>query len=389
MYLLGIQVALAACVAVGSGLMLRSMDRLLRVDPGLQDSGVLTFRPNPPGSRYPDRLSALAYYEAVLERIRSLPDVESVGAINLLPGTSGTWNFPTIPEGVEYPEGTPPTSINFRAVLPGYSETVQVPLVSGRYLESSDRDDAERVVVVNQAFVDLFWPGELALGKHLRLFESTARPFRVVGVVGNVRQHSRAEQPKPEMYFTAQQWGQRLTLWMMVRFRDGTTLHHPGAIKEAIWSLDSDVPITGLQDLSTVMRSSTQTTGFIAIILSIFGSMALALGAVGVFGVTAFTVRRRRPEYGVRIALGASRLRLLCSAVAQSLGPAAVGLVAGLAGALAFSDVMKSVLFEVQPTDPATFAGVAFVLLGTAALASAFPAWRASGVDPVEVLNSE
>jgi predicted permease len=369
--------------------MLRSMDRLLRVDPGLQDSGVLTFRPNPPGSRYPGGLSALAYYEAVVERIKSLPDVESVGAINLLPGTSGTWNFPTIPEGVEYPEGTPPTSINFRAVLPGYSETVRVPLVSGRYLESSDRDDAERVVVVNQAFVDLFWPGELALGKHLRLFESTARPFTVVGVVGNVRQHSRAEQPKPEMYFTAQQWGQRVTLWMMVRFRDGTTLHHAGAVKEAVWSLDSNVPITGLQNLSTVMKSSTQTTGFIAIILSIFGSIALALGAVGVFGVTAFTVRRRRPEYGVRIALGASRLRLLCSAVAQSLGPAAVGLVAGLVGALAFSDVMKSVLYEVQPTDHATFAGVAFVLLGTAALASALPAWRASGVDPVEVLNSE
>jgi putative ABC transport system permease protein len=386
--LVGIQVALAACVAVGSGLMLRSLEELLREDPGLDASGVVTFRPNPPGDRYPDAPRTLTFYESVLTRLRALPEVESAGAIHLLPGTGGTWNFPTFPEGVEYPEGTPPTSVNFRAVLPGYFETVRIPLIQGRYLESSDRGNGERVVVVNRAFANLFWFGEDPLGKTLRLFEPDAPAFRVVGVVGDVRQHSRAESPRPEMYFSAYQYD-RVTLWLMVRFRDREPLDHARAVKAAVWSVDENVPVTNVQEFSAVMRSSTRTTSSLAMLLSAFCVITLALGAVSVLGVTSHTAGRRRAEYGVRIALGASRWTLLCSSVAHSLTPAVVGVAAGLALASALSGIMESLVYGVKPMDTPTLATVAIVLLGTAALASAIPAWRACNVDPVRVLNSE
>jgi len=387
--LVGIEVALAVVVAVGSGLMLRSLQRLSAVDTGLDAHGVVVLHPAPPDGRYPDGAAFQTYYAQVLDRVRAVPGVESAGAIHLLPGTLGNWSFPTWPEGVDLPEGSATPSVNFRMIWPGYFETVGMRLVRGRLLEETDGADDEKVAVVNQAFVDRFWPGQDPIGRTVRTLSSTGDAYRVVGVVGNVRQHGLAREPRPEMYFTHRQWGWSMSFWIVARVRGSAPMEHAAALKQAVWDVDRDVPVTGLDELARVFGNSAATTRFLALVLSSFGALALALGAIGVFGVTAFTVGRRAPEFGVRVALGASRTGVLRTALATCALPVGVGVVVGLAGASAASRALRSALFGVAPSDPATFAGVAATLVVVALLASVLPAWRASRVDPVRVLGSE
>jgi ABC-type antimicrobial peptide transport system permease subunit len=166
-------------------------------------------------------------------------------------------------------------------------------------------------------------------------------------------------------------------------------MEHAAALKQAVWAVDRDVPVRGLDELAQVFGNSAATTRFLALVLSSFGALALALGAIGVFGVTAFTVGRRTPEFGVRVALGASRTGVLRTALATCALPVGIGVVAGLAAAAASSRALRSVLFDVEPSDPATFVSVAATLVVVALLASLLPAWRASRVDPVRVLGSE
>jgi len=385
------QVALAAIVAVGSGLMLRSLHRLLSVDPGVDGTGVLTFRADPGEGRYDGTEAYAAFYGQLLERLRGLPGVTSVGAIHILPGTSNNWNFPTFPEGVSHPEGSAIPSTNFRAVWPGYFETVGIPVLRGRGLSDVDGKGDQRVVVVNSAFAERWWPGQEALGKTVRLFTEDATPYRVIGVVGDVRQHARDREPLPELYYAQRQWdlfpvGQ----FLLVRFGDGSDpLAHAAQARDVVWSLDADVPVTEVQSLDTVLDSSTRTLRFLTIVLAAFGAIAVLLGAVGVFGVTAYTVGRRVPEFGVRLALGSARGSLVGVALARAVGPVLGGLLLGLAGAFLLSRLLSATLYDVEPTDPSTFAGVAALLVTVGVAASLLPAWRAGRVDPIAVLNRE
>ncbi len=286
-------------------------------------------------------------------------------------------------------EGTVP-SVNIRLVHPGYFETVGMRVGQGRTLLPSDDAGGEKVVVVNQAFVDRFWPGADPLARWLRVMGTNSDPHRVVGVVGDVRQHGLGREPRPEMYFTHRQLMWNTSFWVMARMRPGVdALEQAASVQEAVWSVDPDVPISGMDELSRVFGASARTTRFLAGVLGAFGALALLLGAVGVFGVTTFTVGRRTAEFGVRLALGASRSEVLGSALGGSLVPVAVGVGVGLAGAVGTAGALGSVLYEVEPSDPATYAGVAVTLLLVATLASLVPAWRASRLDPVSVLNGE
>jgi predicted permease len=383
-------VALAVVVTVGSGLMLRSFDLLMSVDTGLDASDVLTFRANPPAGRYPDGEAFQTYYNSLQERLDGLPGVSATGGINLLPGTNGKWSFPTHPEGVDAAQGSAVPSVNFRAVRPGYFETVEMPLERGRLISSADRADSENVLLVNEAFVKRFWPGEGPLGRTVSLFSATGTPSRVVGVVGDVRQHGRARAARAEMYFPHAQmpWDQ-MAMWMMVRFSDDDPLAHAGAVREAVWSVDADVPITGLEELDSVFGRSAQTTAFLTLLLTYFGGLSLLLGALGVFSITSYLVQRRAPEFGVRIALGSTRMQVLRSGLSKILLPVAGGLALGVGGGAVTADALTSVLYAIEPTAAAAFVGVTLVLGTAALLAALVPAWRASRVDPVAVLNRE
>lgn len=387
--LVGVEMALAVMVAVGSTLMLRSLERLTAVDTGVDGKDVLVLRTAPPRSRYADPTAALEYNREVLERVAALPGIESVAGIDLLPGTGATSTYPTWPEGLDAEGDAEVPFVNFRVVTPGYFETVGTDLLLGRALSPTDDPTSERVMVVNQAFVDRFWPAGEPLGRAVRTLRADGARYRVVGVVGNVRQAGLADAPAPEMYVTQAQWGEGRRLWVLARVGAGPPLEHAPAVRDAIWSVDAEVPISGVGDLESVYDRSAATTRFLTLVLTSFGGVAMLLGAIGVFGVTGFTVGRRLPEFGVRIALGSTRGEVLRTALGTCLLPVGAGLGAGLAVSLVSSVALRSVLFEVEPRDPATFVVTAATLFTVALVAALLPAWRGSRVDPVTVLNGE
>lgn len=388
--LVGVEVALAVVVVVGSGLMLRSLHRMTTEDTGLVSDGVLVFSANPPSGRYPDGAAFHGYYARILEQVRALPQVEQASAIHLLPGTRDNWSFPTFMEDVDIPDGEPVPSVNFRSVWPEYFQTVGMQVLQGRTLTEDDTRDTEPVAVVNQAFVDRYWPGQDPLGKWVQHFSRQGTRHRVVGVVANVRQHGFGRQVNPEIYFTHDQLRWNMSFWIGARMRPGVeALAQADAVRRAVWSVDADVPISGLDELSHVFDESAATTRFLTVVLGAFGVLAMLLGAVGVFGVTSYTVGRRIPEFGVKMALGASRGEVLRGALLGSFPPVAAGLAAGLVASWGSSRFLESALYGIAPSDPATFTGVAALLAAVAAVASLFPAWRASRVDPVSVLNRE
>ncbi|NNL29510.1 MAG: FtsX-like permease family protein, partial [Gemmatimonadetes bacterium] len=388
--LVGSQVALAVMVAVGSGLMLRSLDGLMAVDPGIEGDRVLAFRPTPPQNRYPDPESYRDYYSQVIERVSALPGVDAVGGINLMPGRLDNWSFPTHPEGYVVPAGAPTPVANFRAVRSGYFQATGIPVLTGRAISGADRSNAEPVVLVNETFVETFWPGEDPLGKTLSIFSASGTSYQVVGLVADTRQHGPRRETQPEMYFSDLQipWD-ALSLWIVARVRDDDPMALAQAVRETVWEIDPDVPISGVSRLAEVLNETTATTRFMTWLLTAFGALALALCAIGVFGVTAYSSGRRKAEFGVRLALGASRVGVVASAVSRSLGPILIGLLLGTVGAVSTTDYLASSLYGIEPRDPVTFAAVVVVMAAVGLLAAAVPAWRASRVDPVRVLGSE
>lgn len=388
--LVGSQIALAVVVTVGSGLMLRSLSTLLAVDPGIDGEGVLAFKPVPPPGRYPDGLAFQEFYGRVSERVAALPEVSAVAGIHLIPGRMSNWSFPTYPEGYTQPAGSPTPTVNFRALRGDYFQLTRMPLEAGRGLSSVDRADGEPVVVVNRSFVDRFWPGEDAVGKTVRIFSAKGAPYRVVGVVADVHQQGRAIDPLPEMYFShAQVPWDGMPMWILARARSGDPESLSSAVREAVWEIDPNVPVASMAPLVDILDESTRTTRFLTWLLSSFGLLALLLSAVGVFGVTAYTSGRRKPEFGVRLALGSSRRLVVLSGISHSVAPVALGLCVGLLGAALSAGLLTSVLYGIEPYDVPTFTGVVVLLATTAALAAAIPAWRASRVDPVSVLGSD
>jgi predicted permease len=387
--LVGTEMALAVVLAVGATLMLRSLQKLVSVDTGLNGQAVLVIGTAPPRSRYADPAVSIAYNREILKRVAALPGIEGVGGIDLLPGTRANSRFPTWPDGLDGTEGIQVPFVNFRVVWPGYFETIGTDVLLGRPLSATDDGTSERVMVVNQAFVDRFWRNRDPIGLSVRTLEAESDPFRVVGVVGNVRQAGLADASVPEMYVTQSQWGTSSRIWVMARVARGTPLDHANAVRDAVWSVDPDVPISEVGSLESVFDRSAATTRFLTLVLTSFGGVALLLGGIGVFGVTGFTVGRRLPEFGVRIALGSTRKRVVRTALVVCLGPVAAGQLVGLGASMASSEALRSVLFEVEPRDPATFTVAGATLFAVAVLAALVPAWKAGRVDPVTVLSGE
>jgi predicted lysophospholipase L1 biosynthesis ABC-type transport system permease subunit len=232
------------------------------------------------------------------------------------------------------------------------------------------------------------WPGQNALGKKLRLFERHHEPFTVVGVVGDVRQRLHLA-PWPEMYVSLAQIGWETPMYVLARARSGDPLALATSARGAVWSVDANVPITQVRAMTDVVNNASGSTRFSAALLGGFAALALLLGAMGVYGVTAYTVARRIPEFGVRLALGASRRAVLGAAAARSILPVVLGIAGGSVAASALGRLLSSMLYEVTPRDPATLTAVVSLLALVALAAMALPAWRATRVDPATVLRAE
>ncbi len=383
--LIGAEMALAVIVTLGSGLMLRSLDRLLSVDVGFEPEGVVAFKPNPLGSGRQGADDFRLFYSDLMRQVEAAPGVRSVGAVQILTGTPDNWSFPAHIDGYAIPESGALPNVNFRAVMPGYFETLGIPLIRGRSIDSGDREGGEPVVVVNRTFVERFWPGEHGLDKTLALFGTEGQRLRVVGVVDDIRQHALHLDPLPELYVPYMAWPWEMSAWIVVR-SDAPELFK-AEVRRLVDRVDPTVPVSGIEDLDRVFARSAGETRFFTLLLTAFGFFGLVLGAIGIYGVTAYTVVRRRPEFGVRLALGATRREVIGSALRRGVAPVVAGAAAGMGLGLLGGRLLRAYLYEIEPSDPLTLLLVTAALVSVASAALVVPAWRAGRVDPVEVLG--
>lgn len=383
------QVALAMVVLVGAGLLVRSLSSLRAVDPGFHSSGVLTVWMGPafPDEYEGDALTGM--YERVLDRVAALPGVEGVGAIDILPA-SGDFNGMTFTiEGRPAPEPGETPMAQARAVMPGYFSTMGIPLERGRVFTRDDGSGAPAVVMINEAMARRHWPDENPVGARLT---RGGVSHEIVGVVGDVRQFGPAAEADPAMYFTHAQAPadfMRLAATLVVRtsVAEPTTL--APRLRGAIRSVEPATVIRPVRPMDDWLAATLAPYRSLTLLLSVFASVALALGAVGVYGVVAHSVSRRTNELAIRMALGARARTITAMVLREGMAPVLLGVAIGAAGSLAIGRGLSGMLFGVEAADPPTFAGIVILLVGVALVASYIPAQRATRVDPMVALKEE
>jgi len=387
-FLVVAEIALSLVLMAGAGLLLESFRRLLSVDLGFDPESVLTFAVSLPDTRYPRPHRRAGFYAELVERVRVLPGVISAAAITPLPLGGGSIGTRFTVEGRPAPAPGRKPRAEYRAVTAGYFETMRIPVKKGRTFDAGDRRGAPPVAVVNETLAAQVFPGQDPLGQRLRIGigtdESDPRIFEVVGVVGDVRPSIPAP---PEIYVPhpQQSWS-----WMSLVVRtSGDPVSLAGALRREVAALDSELAVYDVRPLLELLSDSLAARRFIMALLGGFALLGLALATVGVYGVLAESVERRRGEIGLRLAVGANAGDVLRMVVGQAARLAAAGVTLGLVAAFALTRVMQGLLFGVSATDPATFAAVAGVLATAALLASYLPARRAASLDPAAVLREE
>ena len=376
----------------GTGLLVKSFLRLTSVDPGFRTERILSFRVDLPSAAYPTQPQIRDFYDRLLGRIARQPGILSAAAISRLPiRMSGSFRSRFRAEtgalvGVSDP------SIAVRIVTPGYFETMGVPLVKGRLVSGQDRSGSLPVVLINEAAATWMFPGQDPIGRRILNFsynpiEQAAEAFTIVGVVGDVRSRSLGVGPQPEVYFSHAQVP--LGTMSVVFHAAGDPLRLTRAIRNQAAAIDANLPVTEFLPIEEVLTDSLDRQRLLVGMLSLFSGVALALAAVGVFGVINFAVAQRTREIGVRIALGAKPWAVVRAVVGRASALVLAGLVIGIAGALALTRILEAELFDVSPTDPAAFVGVTLVLFMTSLLASLIPAYRATTVDPLTALRAD
>jgi predicted permease len=383
------EVALALVLLVGAGLLLRSMERLFSVAPGFAPDHVLTMQVQTAGRAYDDDMRVYRFYEQALDAVRAVPGVSAAAWTSELPlsGDGDTYgaHFESSPTGRN--EG----DVFRYAVSPGYFATMRVPLVRGRFLAESDEAGAPLALVINESFARQKFPGQDPIGQHLHVGPDRGPWYTIVGVVGDVKQLSLATAQAHAVYITTRQsWFADRVLSLVVRTRAGVDpASLAPAVKRAVWSVDKDQPIVRVATMDALIARSAAERRFALTLFEAFAAVALALAAIGIYGVLAGIVTERVRELGVRAALGATRGDLLALVLGRGTALTALGVVVGVGGAVVASDMLVTLLFGVSRLDPVTYVGVVVLLLGVSALACAVPAWRAARVDPSITLRAD
>jgi putative ABC transport system permease protein len=381
------QVALSLILVAGAGLLIRSLYRLDQVQPGFDPERLLAVTIYLPDHRYPDNARQGQFFAHLLERVRAIPGVVSAGAVTTLPFSQRgiDHDMPVAVAGKVPPLGEEPEA-DFRIASDGYFDAMRIPIVAGREFTARDRDGAPPVVMVNQAFVRHFFPGENPLEQRVRW--GRTRPFsEVIGVVGPVHHRGLDAEPRPEIYVPYQQM-QYGSMTLAVRTA-GEPLAVAGPVKQAVYAIDPAQPITDITTMSELFRGAAAERWFNTLLLCTFAALALGLAAIGLYGVLSYSVAQRVPEIGVRMALGAGRSDVFRTIVGDGLRLAAIGVAAGAIGALVLTRLLRNLVFQVSPSDPAVLAAAALLLLGVAASAALLPARRATQVDPMVALRTE
>ena len=382
------ETAIGVVLLVGAGLLLRSFDRLVRTSPGFDPDHVVTATFRLPDSRYP-YLKQIAFYDRLLPDLRALADVEAAAATVPLPMSGTNYTISFEPAGDTAPSAER-QSAAFGMVSPGYFRAMHIPLVSGRDVTEADNDAAPRVVVVNESFARRYFPGADPIGKRIKPGLSTTEketPWReVVGVVHDIRHRSLSEPTLPA-YFVPYAQGLISPLRLVIRTRNAPGIAEE--VRKVIARMDPEVALYDVKTMEEYLATSVASPRFQTLLLAAFAGVGLALTAVGLYGVMAYGVAQRTREFGIRLALGARPRQVLGLVMRGGLRLVAAGLVAGILAAGFATELLAGALYGVDRLDPATFLGVAAVLLAVAMLASYLPARRATRVDPIRALRSE
>ena len=382
--LLVAEVGLSLVLLLGAGLLLRSLSALQETDLGFDPENITVFMVSVPPARYPAP-QVISTHEQLDDQLRSLPGVTHVARISGLPlGVSeNVLNF-SRPDQPPRPPGQGHVAL-YRVVDPEYFEAMGIQLLSGRVFSSADRQGAPRVAIISRRMADTFWPGEDPVGKPIQIDGQEAG--RVVGVVANVRSQAVARTADPEMYVPHAQTSLRSIMYVVKS--DANSAQVLGAARDVVRRLDPRLPLIFPSAMTDLVDEQLARPRFYLVLLSVFAVLALVLAAVGIYGVVAYVVTQRTREIGVRMALGARQGQVVSLMLWQGLRPAVLGMGIGVVVALVAGRVMQGMLYEVQPHDPTTFAGVSGLLLAVVLLACAIPARRASAVPPAEALRGE
>jgi putative ABC transport system permease protein len=387
--LVAAEVALSLLLLVGAGLLIKSFMRLQAVDAGFDPSGVLTMRVVVPGARYSQPDQVRNFYQEVLRRVSALPGVTKVGANNGIPlsgsGGSGTTTIdnPAFPDD----RGTP--EADQRIVTPGYFEAMGMTMISGRPFDERDSSTGQPVAIIDETMARTFWPNEDPIGKRLkRGGRQSPQPWlTIVGVVRHVRYRTLEEPSRVQLYMPhAQVPTTGMSLAIKTSLETRTIAN---SVQREVTAVDREQPVWAIRTMNELMATSVMRRQLIMSLLTLFAGIALALAAVGIYGVISYWVTQRSHEIGIRVAIGASRLDVLKMVLGQSMSVVLIGVAIGLAGAAVLTRVMGTLLYNVSTTDAATFAGYSAALILVGLLASYLPARRATRIDPVTMLRQQ
>lgn len=381
-------VAVSVILVTGAGLLVGSFRSVSGIDPGFKPDHLLTLEYRMPKNRYPEPAQQAEFHRQVAEQVAAIPGVKSATVAMAMPfGGNGAFG-PFKVEGQPEPaRGSEPRAQINRAD-PRYFETMMIPLYEGRVFAESDRLGSQAVAVVSQSLARRFWPGSSALGHALRIrIDKDERSYSIVGVVGDSKHNELEETSKEKIYVPFRQTPHIFGA-MAVRTH-GDPLSQVRAVQQAVWKVDNEQPMWKIFTMEYLINRSVSNREVLAWMLSGFSVFALMLAALGIYSVLAYATSQRTREIGVRMALGAESGSILRSVLWQGLRIAGIGVALGLLGALALSRTLESQLFEIQATEPGTYAMSALTLGLIAALACAVPAWRASRVDPLRALRQE
>lgn len=382
------QFAVALVLLVGAGLMIGSLSRLLRVDPGFSAEQVVAVPLQLPDSEYGEPWRRGVFYEEITARLEELPGVTAVGATVVEPFSG--WNLmnDVTPERLVAQTGTSGyLQAAWRSVTPGFFAAMGTSLIAGRVFSAADPYDGPPVVVVTQTLANRLWPSDDAIGKRLYWGGVDGTPRTVIGVVGDYRDVRLDAEPAPVMFLPHSQLPMPGMTLLLRSARNVEAL--AGPIRDRIWSLDPNLPVPTVRPLEHSLAEATAGPRLRAILLGSFALAALLLAAIGIYGVMAFTVSQRTREIGVRMALGADPGNVWALVLGHGAALAAAGIAIGLAGALGLSRYLESLLFQIDPADPATFIAVPVILCGVALLAAWGPARRAVRVDPMVAIRAD
>jgi putative ABC transport system permease protein len=388
------EVALSLILLVGAGLMIRSFQMLHGVNPGFDSSNVLTMTAMVSRAKFPAAAQQIAFFEQVLQRVRTLPGVETAGVVDDIPLNNEGSHQPVAIEGRPTLPMSEQPEVDVRLISRGYMGALHIPIMRGRDFADTDLVGRPAVVLISESMARQFWPGEDALGKRLTLTFSPEAVREVVGIVGDVKLDGLDQtRPSATLYSPLDQvssaggWNS-FPMTLVVRSVSGSA-GMVSAVSNVVHEVDREMPLRDIQTMGDLVANSLTQQRFNMLLLGAFAALALLLAAVGIYSVLSYSVKRSLREIGIRLALGARLGDVLRMVVFEGMKPTLLGVAIGAGGALALGRLLSGLIYGVKPTDPLTFVAVAFLLTGIALGASIIPAYRATKVDPLVALRYE